>query len=265
SRGSRSPCAAWECATRPCRHGSPSSDRDSRCAEPGAPGSSRRKPLPPVPRLPAPSAGGRQSRSSREADRRRGSSLQASAGSSCRRSSVVPRIRLCVATRPYRRIIDDHRKAARSLRRHVRARVRAALLYRATPSPGTRPPLSARRQSIGPESIELKLLPQLTGQPAGAPLPRTVKPHLRQTKLNDGGIACHRLASILREQRQCPSTAGVLVEHLDRLAPRRRLRRIDLAEIQHMPLHHSSVIETLVLDHVPVAVRLAVLLSLGAS
>src|SRR6185437_15311999 len=43
------------------------------------------------------------------------------------------------ATRPYRRIIDDHRKAARSLRRHVRARVRAALLYRATPSPGTRP------------------------------------------------------------------------------------------------------------------------------
>jgi hypothetical protein len=53
-----------------------------------------------------------------------------------------------------------------------------------------------------------------------------------------------------------------LVEHPDRLAPGRRPRRIDLAKIQHMPLHHPSVIETLVLDHVPVAVRVAVL-SLG--
>src|ERR1700674_678171 len=123
----------------------------------------------------------------------------------------------------------------------------------------------ARRQPIGPESIKLKLLPQVPGQPAGAPLPRTTKPHLRQAKLNDGSVACDRLASILRKQRQRPSTAGVLVEHLDRLAPGRRLRRIDLAEIQHMPLHHPAAIETLVLDHVPVVVRLAVLLSLGAS
>ncbi|WP_247399226.1 hypothetical protein, partial [Bradyrhizobium sp. 136] len=33
----------------------------------------------------------------------------------------------------------DHRKAARPLRRYLKARVRAALLYRATPPPGTRP------------------------------------------------------------------------------------------------------------------------------
>jgi hypothetical protein len=32
-----------------------------------------------------------------------------------------------------------------------------------------------------------------------------------------------------------------------------------------MPLHNPAAIETLVLDHVPLAVRLAVLLSLGAS
>jgi hypothetical protein len=125
--------------------------------------------------------------------------------------------------------------------------------------------LPAGWQPIGPEPIELKLLPQLSGQPAGAPLPRALKPHLRQPKLNDGGIARHRLASILREQRQRPSTAGVLVEHFDCLAPRRCLRGIDLAEIQHMPLHHTAVIEALVLHHVPVVVRLAVLLSLGAS
>jgi len=32
-----------------------------------------------------------------------------------------------------------------------------------------------------------------------------------------------------------------------------------------MPLRHPAVIETLVLDHVPIVVRLGVLLSLGAS
>jgi hypothetical protein len=32
-----------------------------------------------------------------------------------------------------------------------------------------------------------------------------------------------------------------------------------------MPLHYSAIVETLVLDDVPIAVRLAVLLSLGAS
>jgi len=94
-------------------------------------------------------------------------------------------------------------------------------------------------------------------------LPRTVKPHLGQTKLNDGCIARGHLAPILREQRQRPGTARILVEHLDRLAPGRRLRGVDLAQIQHMPLHHPAIIETLVLDDVPVAVRLAVFLSLG--
>ena len=73
-------------------------------------------------RPPAPSAAGRQSRSSRAEDRRRGSSPRARAGSSSRRSSVVPRLRWRVATRSYRRIVDDHRKAARSLRRYEGAR-----------------------------------------------------------------------------------------------------------------------------------------------
>ncbi len=39
-----------------------------------------------------------------------GSSLRASAGSSCCSSSVVPRIRLVSQSNPYRRIIGDHRK-----------------------------------------------------------------------------------------------------------------------------------------------------------
>src|SRR5450756_348336 len=56
----------------------------------------------------------------------------------------------------------------------------------------------------------------------------------------------------------------ILVEHFDRFAPSRCLRGVDLAEIQHMPVHHTAVIETLGLDDAPVAVRLAVLSSLGS-
>src|SRR3979411_1588594 len=42
------------------------------------------------------------------------------------------------------------------------------------------PPRSfpARRKAIGPEPIKLKFLPQLSRQPAGAPLPWTTKLHL---------------------------------------------------------------------------------------
>src|SRR5262249_14571937 len=63
-----------------------------------------------------------------------------------RRSSVAPRIRLAFATRPYRRIIDDHREAARSLRRYGGA-LRKRLRYRpATPSSGTQPVLVLNEQ-----------------------------------------------------------------------------------------------------------------------
>ena len=45
----------------------------------------------------------------------------------------------CLATRPYRRTVDDHRDAARSLQRY-RMRAGGRLRYRrATPPPGTRP------------------------------------------------------------------------------------------------------------------------------
>src|SRR3981189_1269578 len=70
---------------------------------------------------------------------------------------------------------------------------------------------------------------------------------------------------MIRTHRQRPDKAPILAEHLDRLAPGRRLRGVDLTEIEPMPLPYGSAIETLVLDHVPVVVRLAVLLSRGAS
>jgi hypothetical protein len=66
---------------------------------------------------------------------------------------------------------------------------------------------------------------------------------------------------ILGEQCQCTRAARIRIEHLDRTAPRRSLRGVDLAKIQHMPLHHPAIVETFVLDNVPVAVRLAVFLA----
>jgi hypothetical protein len=85
----------------------------------------------------------------------------------------------------------------------------------------------------------------------------------RTGELSNRRIGCDRLTAIFGEQCQCLRTPGVLIKNLDRLAPHRRLRRVDLTQIQHRALHHTATVETLVLDDAPVAVRLAVLLSPG--
>ena len=43
----------------------------------------------------------------------------------------------------------------------------------------------------------------------------------------------------------------IVVEHLNRLAPHRGLRGIDLAQIQHVTLHDAPARHTLVLDDAP--------------
>jgi hypothetical protein len=122
SRESSSPCAAWGCAAPPSRPASPSHGRGSRCAGPPARGSSRHSWPRSDFRPPAPSAAGRRSQSSHATAPRQGSSPRARAGSSSRRSSVVPRIRLVFATRPYRRIIDDHSRSRSLATALLRAR-----------------------------------------------------------------------------------------------------------------------------------------------
>ena len=62
--------------------------------------------------------------------------------------------------------------------------------------------------------------------------------------------------------RGCPVS---VIEHLDGLAPHRRLRGVDLAQIQHVALHHAATCNTLVLDDAPIVVRLAVFLARGLS
>ena len=114
-------------------------------------------------------------------------------------------------------------------------------------------------RTVGPESIQLQLFPQLPGQPARPPLLRPAQPHVGQAKLHDRTVGCDRGGAILGKQRQCPRMSGVLVENFDGLAPGRGPGRADLAQIQNVELHHSAVLEALVLDDAPIAVRLTIL------
>jgi hypothetical protein len=51
---------------------------------------------------------------------------------------------------------------------------------------------------------------------------------------------------------------GAFVEHLNRLAPHLLLRGIDLAQIQQVPLQHTSTGQAPILDDAPVPVHLAI-------
>src|SRR5271166_3083866 len=92
----------------------------------------------------------------------------------------------------------------------------------------------------------------------------------RQSRISDKTQADHvaafgERAAILGEQGERARTPGVLVEHFDRLSPRLRLGRVDLAEVKDVPLDHSPAVEALAFDDAPVEMRLSVLLSLGLS
>ena len=119
-------------------------------------------------------------------------------------------------------------------------------------------PLPRRRQPGRPEVIQPQLIPHMAGQPAGAPLPRPVQPQTAQPDMHHIAVQC-RCLPILGEQRDLSGLLAVLVKRLNRPAPRRALAVIDLAQIQHMPLHRPPARHPAVLHDAPVAVLLAVL------
>jgi hypothetical protein len=51
----------------------------------------------------------------------------------------------------------------------------------------------------------------------------------------------------------------VVLDHRDRPPPRQFLRVVDLAQVQHVPLHHAPTADPRVLDNAPIAVLLAIL------
>lgn len=120
--------------------------------------------------------------------------------------------------------------------------------------------LAAGRQTQAPEPIELQFLPQMQGQPAGAPLPGAAQLELGQPQPDDGGVRRQSLDTILREQGQRARLWRALLQHRDRLAPGGFLAVVDLAEVKQRALHHPPARHAPVFHHAPVAMPLAVLL-----
>ena len=96
-------------------------------------------------------------------------------------------------------------------------------------------PLAAQAEPLGPEPIERQFTLQVHRQPASAPLPRPAQPQLgsfSRTTAASGSTAA------VREQRQ-RARSRRLPQGLHRLAPRKLLRIVDLAQVQQRPLHHT--------------------------
>ena len=83
-------------------------------------------------------------------------------------------------------------------------------------------PLPRCGQPRRPEIIQPQLIPHMTGQPAGAPLPWPVQPQTAQPDMHHIAVQC-RCLPILGEQRDLSGLLAALVECLDRLAPRSAL------------------------------------------
>src|ERR1700745_1266446 len=68
-----------------------------------------------------------------------------------------------------------------------------------------------------------------------------------------------------RKQRELPMLLAAFVKSIDHPAPGLALAVVDLAEIKHRTLHHSTAGAALTLDNAPVTVLLAVLPSSSES
>src|SRR5208283_1558548 len=98
----------------------------------------------------------------------------------------------------------------------------------------------------------------MTGQPARSPLPRSAQPHAAEPDVHHITVQ-RRRRTILGEQRDLPGVLATLVKCFDGPAPRRSLAIVDLAQIQHVPLHRSTAANPAVLNDAPVAILLTVL------
>src|ERR1700681_1138125 len=94
-------------------------------------------------------------------------------------------------------------------------------------------------------------------QPTSAPLPGPAQPQAAEPDVHHIAIQQWRRA-ILGEQRDLPAGRPALVERLDRLAPCSALAVVDLAQIQHVPLHRPAARDPAVLHNAPITALLAV-------
>jgi hypothetical protein len=99
---------------------------------------------------------------------------------------------------------------------------------------------AAGLEALGPEGVQSEFRPQVTREPAGAPLARpphgqVLQPDLHHRVVRDGG------QPVRREQGDGAGLGDAILEHLDGLAPGLALAVVDLAEVQHGALHHAPI------------------------
>ena len=125
--------------------------------------------------------------------------------------------------------------------------------------------LARVRQARRPEPIEFELLVKMTRQPACSPLPRAMQFHRIQPHLQPIGPGVLRNALPGGKQRELSMLLAAFVESIDHPAPGLALAVVDLPEIKHRPLYHSTTSAALAFDNAPVTVLFAVLTSSSES
>ena len=83
--------------------------------------------------------------------------------------------------------------------------------------------------------------------------------HRVEPNLHPIFLGVFRHPSFGRKQSQLSVSLGPFIESLDYPAPRLALAIVDLAQIQHRPLHHATASTALALDNAPIAMLFAVL------
>ena len=111
---------------------------------------------------------------------------------------------------------------------------------------------------MGPKTVQSKLLVELTGQPARAPLSRPMQLHRVEPHLHTVRLRVFGKRPIGREQKELRVVASVFIKGFDLPTPSFMLAIVDLAEIQHLALHHLTAATSLVLDNIPIAMLFAV-------
>ena len=114
-------------------------------------------------------------------------------------------------------------------------------------------------QASRKEAVELQLLIEVAGEPAGSPLPRPMQLHRREPHTHTMTLGVAGYGPIGRKQGQLPGLSGLLIKGFDHSAPSFMLAVIDLAKIKNLPLHHLAAGAALALDNAPITVLLAVL------
>ena len=118
--------------------------------------------------------------------------------------------------------------------------------------------LARRRQLVRPEIVQPQLVPQVASQPAATPLPWLAQ--FQGVEPDVHGLAVQRRhLPVGGEQGKLCRANPALSEHFNGLAPCRLLGLVDLAQIEHMALHHTARGAAPAFHNAPVAVPFAVL------